>query len=47
MKELVIIVGTILLGCIIFNMIVGEDNSLKSEGKKVMEQTIQMYEENY
>lgn len=45
MKELVIIIGTIVLGCLIFNMIAGDKNSLKSAGAGVMEKTIEMYEE--
>ena len=44
MKELVIIVGTIILGCLIFNMIAGDGNSLKNASKNVMENTIQSYE---
>jgi hypothetical protein len=45
MKELVIIVGTIILGCLIFNMIAGDEDSLKSAGSQWMEKTIEMYEE--
>lgn len=45
MKELVIIIGTIVLGCLIFNMIAGDQDSLKSAGADVMEKTIEMYEE--
>lgn len=45
MKELVIIIGTILLGCLIFNLIAGDKDSLKSASAKVMEKTIEMYEE--
>ena len=29
MKDLVIIIGTIVLGCLIFNMIAGDQDSLK------------------
>lgn len=45
MKELVIIIGTIVLGCLIFNMIAGDEGSLRSAGSQVMEKTIKMYEE--
>lgn len=45
MKELVIIIGTILLGCLIFNMIAGDEDSLKSVSAGVMEKTIKIYEE--
>lgn len=43
MKELVVIVGTLLLGCLIFQLIVGDGNSLKSASKSAMEKTINMY----
>lgn len=46
MKDIVIIVGTIVLACLIFDMICGEENSLKSAGSGLMEKTIQMYEES-
>jgi hypothetical protein len=45
MKELVIIVGTIILGCIIFEMIAGDQDSLRSSGREAMQKTIEMYEE--
>ena len=45
MKDLVIIIGTIALGCLIFNMIAGDQDSLKSAGADVMERTIELYEE--
>lgn len=45
MKYLVIIIGTIVLGCLIFNMIAGDQDSLKSAGADVMERTIELYEE--
>lgn len=48
MKELVVIIGTLLLGVIIFNMMVGpEDNSFKSHAKDKMVQSTMMYQENY
>lgn len=43
MKELIVIVGTILLGCLIFNMIAGDNNSLKSAGKEVMKDSVSVY----
>ncbi|MEF9921717.1 MAG: hypothetical protein RR313_07050 [Anaerovoracaceae bacterium] len=46
MKELVIIIGTIILGCIIFSMIASDDNSLKSAAKGVMQESISTYMEN-
>lgn len=45
MKDLVVIIGTVVLACLIFNMIVGEEDSLKSAGSNLMEETVKMYEE--
>ena len=46
MKQLVIIIGTIMLGVLIFNMMVGNDeNSLKSISRYVMEKNIDYYNE--
>ena len=50
MKNLIIIIGTTLLGVIIFNMMVGDgENSLKNVTKDVMMETIEYYErfDNY
>ncbi len=45
MKDLLIIVGTILLGCLLFAMIAGEKDSLRSAGGAMIEKTIEMYED--
>ena len=46
MKQLVVIIGTIMLGIVIFNMMVGNDeNSIKSVSQYVMEKTIDYYNE--
>lgn len=46
MKQLIIIIGTIILGIMVFNMMVGnDDNSLKSVSQYVMEKTIAYYNE--
>lgn len=45
MKELIVIVGSILLGCIIFNMIAGEDMSLKSVSGQKMQEILQYSQE--
>lgn len=45
MKDLLIIIGTVLLGCLIFAMIAGDEDSLKSAGSRWMEKTIEMYKE--
>lgn len=43
MKEIVIIIGTVILGVIIFGMIAGDDESLKTAGKDAMEKAIEIY----
>lgn len=43
MKEIIVIVGTIILGCLIFSMIAGDSNSLKSAGKEAMKDSIEVY----
>ena len=45
MKDLIIIIGTIILGCLIFCMICGDNNSLKSAVKNVMIESVQVYSE--
>ncbi|MGC2872261.1 hypothetical protein ACPW7J_06060 [Ihubacter sp. rT4E-8] len=46
MKDLIIIVGTILLACILFSMIAGDKDSLKSASGKWFEKSIErMYQE--
>lgn len=45
MKNLIIIIGTVILGAYIFNMMVGDgDNTLKSSTEAVMRKTIELYE---
>ena len=44
MKQLIIIIGTILLGCVVFDMMVGpQDGSLKSISADAMRQTVEAY----
>lgn len=43
MKEIVIIIGTVILGVIIFGMIAGDDGSLKTAGADAMEKAIEIY----
>lgn len=44
MKNLIIIIGTIMLGVYVFNMMLGdEDNSLKSVSRKAMDYTLEIY----
>ncbi len=43
MKNLIIIVGTLFLGCYIFFLIAGPDNSLKAASAGVLEQSIEFY----
>lgn len=47
MKELIVIIGTILLGTIIFNMLVGEDDSLKAASKDGMINSTLIFQEEY
>ncbi len=45
MKQLIIIIGTIILGVYIFNMMVGNNpSSLKNISKEIMLETIEKYE---
>ena len=46
MKEIVVIIGTIILGCLIFNMIIGNGDSLKNASKNVMKDSVKVYLEN-
>lgn len=44
MKNLIIIIGTIILGTFIFNMIAGSgEDSLKNVSRRVMMKNIEMY----
>lgn len=44
MKQLIIIIGTIILGCMIFNMMVGDSSgSLKNVSLGVMEKAMEEY----
>lgn len=43
MKDLIVIVGSILLGCLIFQYIVGEDMSLRSASGEKMSELLQTY----
>lgn len=45
MKNLIIIIGTAILGALIFNMMVGDgDDSLKGISREIMMKTIELYE---
>jgi len=41
MKHLIIIVFSIILGVFIFQLIIGEDNSLRNAGENVMQQQLE------
>ena len=43
MKELIVIMGSLLLGCILFDMIAGDEGSLKTVAAYQMEQMLQWY----
>ena len=45
MKELIVITGSVLLACILFDMIAGDGESLKSAAGCQMEQMLQWYGE--
>ncbi len=45
MKELIVIVGTIVLGCMIFTMICGDRGSLKEASEKQLQHSIDAYKE--
>ena len=45
MKELIVITGSVLLGCVIFDMIAGNGESLKTAAGVQMEQMLQWYGE--
>ncbi|MBR3756211.1 MAG: hypothetical protein IKK48_03785 [Firmicutes bacterium] len=43
MKELIVIIGSVLLGCVLFDMIAGDNGSLKAAAGTQMEQMLQWY----
>ena len=43
MKELLVIVGTVILGCMIFDMIAGETGSLKAASGEKMQELLLWY----
>lgn len=44
MKQLVVIIGTIILGCLIFNMMAGDSpGSLKNTSLNIMERAMEEY----
>lgn len=45
MKELIVIVGSVLLGCLIFNMIAGDGDSLRHAADLQMERMLERYQE--
>lgn len=45
MKELIVVIGMTILGCLIFNLIAGDDESLKSASITYMNKIATMYEE--
>lgn len=48
MKKIIIILGCIILGCYIFNMLISDDSdSLKTLQKNVMQTQIDNYREHY
>lgn len=45
MKELIVIIGSLLLGCLLFDMIAGEESSLREAAGSQMEEMLQWYQE--
>lgn len=45
MKELIVVIGMTILGCLIFNLIAGDRESLKSASITYMNKIVTMYEE--
>lgn len=45
MKEFIVIVGSLLLGCILFDMIAGDGTSLRAAAGKQMEEMLLWYGE--
>lgn len=45
MKDLIVLVGTILLGCLLFNWIAGDKDSLKSAAGGWFERAAAAYQE--
>ena len=45
MKELIVMIGSLLLGCVLFDMIAGDGESLKTATGWQMEQMLQWYRE--
>ena len=44
MKQIIIIIGTVILGCLLFNMMAAADpGSLKNVSLKVLERTMEEY----
>lgn len=43
MKDIIVIIGTIVLGLIIFSMIVGDKDSIKTAGEEAMKKTVEAY----
>lgn len=44
MKKIIVIAGCIILGVYIYNLVLGDDeNTLKTQSKKVMQRQIQEY----
>lgn len=45
MKDLIVIIGTILLGCLLFDWIAGDGDSLKSAAGGWFEKAVEAYQE--
>lgn len=45
MKELIVIVGTLILGCMVFDMIAGDEVSLKTASGQKLSELLLLYQE--
>lgn len=45
MKELIVMIGSVILGCLLFDMIAGSEDSLKSAASVQMERMLLWYGE--
>ena len=45
MKEMIVVVGMIILGCMIFDMIIGDANSLKTASGEKFKELLLFYQE--
>lgn len=45
MKDLIVIVGTLILGLLIFSLIIGDEDSLKAVSQKEINKVLTLYQD--